>query len=321
MAKWPDSEIIASIQTYLWMLRAQKEEYNPVTKRIRNALMQGPLKERSHASIEYRFQNISAVLDTRGEEWVQGYPPGNNGGPLIIKRISSFIDACREDSYSSSLPWVVDALEETVVRDAARNLATGKEYEFYAPSSYDLDVGGLRIPACKVISLSSSLQFGAPLFPENFTQGEDESCFRKLAACGLISDGRKDFAVTNPEASEFRRLVIRYRELVSDLPPRGNPNPERFSHASEYFRRDATVVAFVENRANGKCELCGGEAPFTRPDGTPYLEMHHIVPLRSGGSDTVDNTVALCPNCHRSCHYGSEASIHNHVLKTNLGDS
>ena len=34
----------------------------------------------------------------------------------------------------------------------------------------------------------------------------------------------------------------------------------------------------------------------------PYLESHHIIWLSEGGSDTLDNTAALCPNCHKKMH-------------------
>ena len=44
------------------------------------------------------------------------------------------------------------------------------------------------------------------------------------------------------------------------------------------------------------------EAPFSRADGDPYLETRHVVWLAQGGSDTVENTVALCPNRHRKTH-------------------
>ena len=33
-----------------------------------------------------------------------------------------------------------------------------------------------------------------------------------------------------------------------------------------------------------------------------YLETHHIKWLAAGGEDKLDNTVALCPNCHRKMH-------------------
>ena len=33
--------------------------------------------------------------------------------------------------------------------------------------------------------------------------------------------------------------------------------------------------------------------------GQSYLESHHIKPRAQGGHDSLDNVVALCPNCHR----------------------
>ena len=39
-----------------------------------------------------------------------------------------------------------------------------------------------------------------------------------------------------------------------------------------------------------RCQLCGTEAP---------LEVAHIVPFSRGGSDSIDNLLVLCSNCHR----------------------
>jgi len=60
-------------------------------------------------------------------------------------------------------------------------------------------------------------------------------------------------------------------------------------------------------RAKGICEKCNRKAPFLRDkDNSPYLEIHHKLPLSEGGEDTLDNVVALCPNCHRQAHYGKK---------------
>lgn len=81
--------------------------------------------------------------------------------------------------------------------------------------------------------------------------------------------------------------------------------PEKKLVLSSVFVRNSDVVAEVLIRANGKCERCKCLAPFVRrTNGTPYLEVHHSVPLADGGEDTVDNAVALCPNCHRQLHHG-----------------
>lgn len=68
-----------------------------------------------------------------------------------------------------------------------------------------------------------------------------------------------------------------------------------------YIERDLLVNRATKNRANGKCDLCGKDAPFVTKDG-PYLESHHVVTIAEGGPDVIYNTVALCPNCHRKIH-------------------
>lgn len=71
------------------------------------------------------------------------------------------------------------------------------------------------------------------------------------------------------------------------------------------FERNPYVVVEVLGRANGYCERCKSLAPFKkRKDNTPYLEVHHRVRLADGGEDTVENAIALCPNCHRQLHFG-----------------
>jgi len=71
------------------------------------------------------------------------------------------------------------------------------------------------------------------------------------------------------------------------------------------FKRNPDVVVEVLNRANGICERCKNKAPFLRKkDNSPYLEVHHIVTLADGGNDTVENAIAVCPNCHRELHFG-----------------
>ena len=71
---------------------------------------------------------------------------------------------------------------------------------------------------------------------------------------------------------------------------------------SNIYIRDAFVSEFAKRRANGRCQLCGEKAPFNNREGTPYLECHHIEWISEGGSDTIENIVALCPNCHRKMH-------------------
>ncbi len=74
------------------------------------------------------------------------------------------------------------------------------------------------------------------------------------------------------------------------------------SSTSIRYNRDTDIAALALKRANGHCQLCGNSAPFTKKDGNPFLEVHHINWLSKGGLDNRKNTVALCPNCHRKMH-------------------
>jgi 5-methylcytosine-specific restriction enzyme A len=69
------------------------------------------------------------------------------------------------------------------------------------------------------------------------------------------------------------------------------------------YYRNPYVVEYVRRRSNGICELCDSTGPFIIGDGLPFLEVHHVKWLAEGGDDTVENTVALCPNCHRKMHF------------------
>jgi len=71
---------------------------------------------------------------------------------------------------------------------------------------------------------------------------------------------------------------------------------------AKQYERNPYVCELVKRRAKGVCQLCKKEAPFKNNKREPYLETHHIKPLSKEGKDTIDNTVALCPNCHRRMH-------------------
>ncbi|HVM50341.1 MAG TPA: HNH endonuclease signature motif containing protein [Candidatus Acidoferrum sp.] len=114
----------------------------------------------------------------------------------------------------------------------------------------------------------------------------------------------------DPESSkEFEAEVLDSSELSPGERRRrlaaASKKPQQLRIITIGFRRNPDVVAEVLFRAGGKCERCNRRAPFRRAsDGRPYLEVHHSIRLADGGNDTVENAIALCPNCHRKAHYG-----------------
>lgn len=87
--------------------------------------------------------------------------------------------------------------------------------------------------------------------------------------------------------------------------------PAKVMTSSIAYIRNPDVVAEVLFRSDGVCEGCGSKAPFKRnADGSPYLEVHHKKHLSEGGDDTVENAIAVCPNCHRREHFGPRTWSH-----------
>ena len=89
------------------------------------------------------------------------------------------------------------------------------------------------------------------------------------------------------------------------LPPPGVDEPDRVWGISGGYRRDPRVREYVIQQAHGRCEYCRALG-FALPNGSSYLEAHHILGLAALGPDTVANVVALCANHHREAHYGLE---------------
>ncbi len=73
-------------------------------------------------------------------------------------------------------------------------------------------------------------------------------------------------------------------------------------YLSRVANRNPAVAKEAKRRAKGVCQLCGEKAPFLDKQGEPYLESHHIIWISKGGADSTENTVALCPNCHKKMH-------------------
>jgi 5-methylcytosine-specific restriction protein A len=125
---------------------------------------------------------------------------------------------------------------------------------------------------------------------------------RDILEAGVIEDAKFQAQVFADETKKSR-LSPREQRLARLA---GAPKkPQKMLVLSTAYKRNPDVVAEVLDRANGECESCHEAAPFFRlTDGTPYLEVHHRLQLAQDGEDTVENAIALCPNCHRKSHFG-----------------
>ena len=114
---------------------------------------------------------------------------------------------------------------------------------------------------------------------------------------------KPELTPTEPDIEIVARTISARQKLPT---PDGSQSPDVTAVAVIQIKRDSSVKAWVLQNAAGVCESCNSSAPFRGADGLPYLEVHHVHQLGSSGSDTVSNTVALCPNCHREIHFGEK---------------
>lgn len=132
---------------------------------------------------------------------------------------------------------------------------------------------------------------------------------------------------TEPPTTDPDTLARRVSALQEKLkrqrgplpPPAGSTNVQKVMGHTTRYNRDPNVIAWVIEQADGVCEVCEQPAPFARPDGSAYLEVHHLRPLGEGGPDTTDNAVAACPNCHRALHHSGESATLRATVIERLG--
>jgi hypothetical protein len=86
---WRDDELDAIVADYFEMLAAEVSGRPYVKSRHGKALM--ARIGRTHRSVEFKHQNISAVLDELGMTWIQGYRPKRNYQNAIFDAIDRYL--------------------------------------------------------------------------------------------------------------------------------------------------------------------------------------------------------------------------------------
>lgn len=107
--------------------------------------------------------------------------------------------------------------------------------------------------------------------------------------CNLKIEYFKGLSITQLK----EKLISKKENKISTL--KSTPNTT--------YSRSVFIREFARRVSNGVCQLCDMDAPFYDTHGQPFLEVHHIHYLSNGGNDTIDNVIALCPNCHRKIHH------------------
>src|SRR5580658_10126449 len=86
---WTDDELDLVVADYFAMLATDLAKDHYVKSHYRTALMDRI--DRSTGSIEFKHQNISAVLDELGLPWIPGYIPKRNYQNAIFEAIDRYL--------------------------------------------------------------------------------------------------------------------------------------------------------------------------------------------------------------------------------------
>jgi Domain of unknown function (DUF3883) len=70
---------------------------------------------RTHRSVEFKHQNISAVLEELGLPWIPGYKPKRNYQAAIFDAIDRYLSAHRDATYQQGGPAILHVEEEASV--------------------------------------------------------------------------------------------------------------------------------------------------------------------------------------------------------------
>src|SRR5436190_24260324 len=89
VAYWRDDELDVIVADYFDMLAAELSG-RPYVKSRHSAALMAQIG-RTHRSVEFKHQNISAVLDELGMPWIPGYKPKRNYQNAIFDAIDRYL--------------------------------------------------------------------------------------------------------------------------------------------------------------------------------------------------------------------------------------
>lgn len=92
---------------------------------------------------------------------------------------------------------------------------------------------------------------------------------------------------------------------------------ERLVEIKKIRVRNQRAANIIKELYKGECQISGGIFSFKKKDGTPYAEIHHLIPLGEGGADSPFNLIVVNPLIHRMLHYADVRGIDLTEIKGN----
>lgn len=250
--------------------------------------------------VEYqgREYNIGPIRQDSIDESVEIITIGNNRAACLDK------DAWGTDKFGrSNIAWIIRQMEGAAHTSDEVVSITGFVGARRLPfddkvSQSDID----HREVSEVESIMSTVEDNGSQVVKKISSDSTES-----------SQSRAEAASSNwteESSQELAKLRARAEQAASE-----DPGRDVETSPGSRYARSSEIKEYAKVRANGYCEGCEKESPFTSKQGEPYLEVHHVYELGEGGSDTPSSVIALCPTCHSRVHYAKDGDKYNEELR------
>lgn len=341
MADWTRQEVELTVQDYFSMFQLELAR-KPCSKADHRKQLLPKLNNRSDGSVEFKHQNISAVLLDMGLPYIKGYQPRKNYQGILKDVVSDYLNRNPEwfqqlrslasglnfpiESYSwrilSPSIFVKDVDKSALLHDGSgipmeirsffgiEDMTVGEQREV------TLCHGGGRYQAHFVMDRQpnprTQLLWSSPfskLLQEEFPR------WHKALSADIMPEGEppKIRFVRKDAGDSYDVEFINPGHIESDIAVESEeeftPGAEgkvKYFYSKQYERNPANRKKAIEIHGQS-CVICGfnfGE--FYGEWGEGYIEAHHTVPLSSLDEEVVVNPETdlfpVCANCHRILH-------------------
>lgn len=111
----------------------------------------------------------------------------------------------------------------------------------------------------------------------------------------------------HPEFKDVETSEEAAADALFELDYSSGPAP--FSASVTKTRKRNRKAAKTLKNLYGECQITGSEYVFSKKNGEPYLEVHHLVPLGLDGADAPSNLIVVSAHMHRMLHYADISEI------------
>ncbi|MEE9283476.1 MAG: HNH endonuclease [Nitrososphaerales archaeon] len=122
--------------------------------------------------------------------------------------------------------------------------------------------------------------------------------------------------------NEFYDQIEAFSEIdldkaIADL-DREAKTPDRVWTKVERTKRNDTLRKLLKKKYSFRCQFENCGFSFRQRNCSWYVEAAHIKALASGGPDTSDNVLIVCPNHHKMIDYAAEVQVLMHTRESIL---